>query len=60
MSVVRRVKTTKFSSGDTWGSDMRSIASISWTEKGWVLSAGETGEAKNPVHNTIIIIRVMG
>ena len=38
-SVFRRVKTIELPSGDSWGSEMRSIASMSSMENGWVSAA---------------------
>jgi len=39
-SVVRSVKTTSLPSGETAGSEIRSMASMSWTENGCVSAAG--------------------
>ena len=42
---MRRVKTTVRPSGDRLGLEIRCIASMSWTLKGWVASAAGSTEA---------------
>ena len=44
-SVRLRTKATCLPSGETRGSETRSIASMSWTEKGWVAAAGAASAA---------------
>ena len=39
-SVWRRVKTSHWPSGDTWVSEILSMASMSWTERGCVAAGG--------------------
>ena len=51
-SVVRIVKTTRFPSGEALGSLMRSMANMSWTEKGCVL--GSAARAAQPACTRMI------